>query len=256
MPKISELDLASALNVSNDDLLVLVDHETSSTRKIKVIELAAVIANILDIPLKKNVGEDLLTSYPLPRNRTLGTEVSVNGMSSTKLVDNYSVSEDSGQYTFTYTTHSLPNRFIVVAETPHIQNSVYNTVLFDTSAEITGSSTVTLCKPAGATKIKVYISSKTQSSFVYTLSDNETDCVIAVTSIPSSPTPTETPIVTPTPSPTAVDDGWIEATPTVTPTITTTPSVTPSNTPTNTPTISLSATTTPTATVTPSSGIA
>lgn len=254
MPKISELDLANALNVSNDDLLVLVDSETSSTRKIKVIELAAVIANILDIPLKKNIGEDLLTSYPLPRNRTLGTQVSVKGMPTAKLLDNYSVSEDSRQYTFTYNTYNLPNRFIVVAESPHIQNSVYNTILFDTSSEITGSSTVTLCKPAGATAIKIYISSQTQSSFSYTLTDNKTDCVIAVTSIPSSPTPTETPIVTPTPSPTAVNDGWIEATPTVTPTVTTTPSVTPSN----TPTISLSATptSTPTATVTPSSGIA
>jgi len=49
MPKISELVQATAANINNDDLLLIVDKKTQETKQIDILEFAKVIASILDI---------------------------------------------------------------------------------------------------------------------------------------------------------------------------------------------------------------
>ena len=275
MPKISELAIAQALDITNDDLLVVVDSENNGTKKVKIGDFIQVVASALGIDVKEDAGASLLPQdkVPFPSKQVCGTEVTRTGTALKRAYgDTYDVSAGEITITLAYNTYGIANRFTVIAETDsflgldNTAQQVSREVLFDTTEEITDNSTITICKPKGATRVVVYVTSTHASSHTYTLTCTDTQCVVATTPLPVSPTPTSTPAPTPTVTPTPRTGGYIAATPTatttptptisVTPTISPTISVTPTITPTisvsPTPTISVTPTVTPTLTPTPS----
>ena len=253
MPKISELSIAQSLDISNDDLLVIVDSETSTTRKIAIKDFAKVIAQILNITVDNDAGSNNPAPKPQPVEQVCGQ--TITRLNPDPLhIDAYTVSANEISLTFAYNTYNIGNRFTVIAESTSFVDATetYREVLFDTNDEVVANTSVTLCKPKGATKIVVYVKSGSSSSHSYTLTCTNNACSVSTTPIALTPTPTATPQVTPTVTPTLRDSGYIEATPTATPTSSPTPSITPSITPSTTPTISITPSTTPTISVTPS----
>ena len=257
MPKISDLNISLFSDISNEDSLLFVDSETSSTKQIKLKDLIKVIADSLDLKLKKDIGADLPKPIYGASQKTCGVPVSVSAMASDVAVDNFSVSPSEILLNFQYNTYNLPNRFVVVAE----KESFYSgskeetrELLYDTRDEVSGSATISLCKPAGFTSVKVYIMSSAKSSYTYTLSCTTNSCLFQTSKqFNVTPTPSSTPIASPTPTPSSRNAGYVAVslTPSVTATQTATPSVTPSISPTITPSNSVGATSTPTPTASP-----
>ncbi len=265
MPKISELAIAQALDITNEDLLVVVDSETNGTKKIRIGDFIQVVASALGIDVKEDASAGLLPQdkVPFPTKQTCGTTVTRTGTDLKRAYgDSYDVSPGEITITLAYNTYGIANRFTVIAETDsflgldNTAQEVSREILFDTTEEITDVSTITICKPKGASRVVVYVTSTHASSHTYTLTCTDTQCVVATTPLPVSPTPTSTPAPTPTVTPTSRNAGYIAATPTATttptPTISVTPTISPtiSVTPTVTPTVSVSPT--PTISVTPS----
>ena len=220
MPKISELEIANALDVNNDDLLVIVDRATSTTRQLPIREFAKVIANILNINIENDAGGNLAESVPDPIRRTCGTMVSRDYMPYKVLVDEYEVTADSVLLELSYNTFNIGNRITVVGESA----SGAGIKLYDTGREIsTGNATIniSICKPLGINTIKVYIRSEALASYEYVLTCTTTACDYV---------PTITPNITPTCSatPPATPDSTPNFTLTPTPTVTPTPSATSS----------------------------
>ncbi len=273
MPKISELAIAQALDITNDDLLVVVDSENNGTKKVKIGDFIQVVASALGIEMSEDAGASLLAQdkVPFPSKQVCGTEITRTGTALKRAYgDTYDVSPNAITITLAYNTYGIANRFTVIAEkdsflgTDNSAQEVVREVLFDTAEEITDTSTITICKPIGATRVVVYVTSTHASSHTYTLTCTDTECEVPRPSLPVTPTPTRTPAPTPTVTPTSRTAGYIAATPTATttptptisvtptisPTISVTPSITPtisaSPTPTVTPTISVTPTLTPT----------
>jgi hypothetical protein len=265
MPKISELAISQALDITNEDLLVVVDSETNGTKKIRIGDFIQVVASALGIELSEDAGGSFLPQdrIPFPSKQTCGTAVTRTGTALKRAYgDTYDVNAGAITITLAYNTYGIANRFTVIAEkdsflgTDNSAQEVFREVLFDTAEEITDTSTITICKPVGATRVVVYVTSTHASSHTYTLTCTDTECEVSRASLPVTPTPTSTPAPTPTVTPTSRSAGYIAATPTATttptPTISVTPTISPtiSVTPTVTPTVSVSPT--PTISVTPS----
>ncbi len=248
MPKISELSIAETLDVSNEDLLILVDKNTSETRKITVGDFVQVLANMLGIPVEDDAEDDNVNNYPRTSTQVCGQTVTRTNPEYKIYGDQYEVSDDAIELTFAYNAYAIASRFVVVARTEKSGIPGHkDEIIFDTGMR-SGSATVTLCKPVNANKVVVFISSDVSSSHSYTLTCTDTECKIQPTLVPVTATPTSTPAPTPTVTPTSRSLGYIAATPTATTTPTPTPSITPSI----TPTISVTPTLTPTISVTPS----
>ena len=247
MPKISELSIAETLDVSNEDLLILVDKNTNETRKITVGDFIQVIAHMLGVSVRDDAEDANVNDYPRTSTQTCGQTVTRTNPQYKIYGDQYEVSDDAIELTFAYNAYSIASRFVVVARTENSVGGYTDRILFDTGM-VSGSDTVTLCKPVNANKVVVFISSDVSSSHSYTLTCTDTACNIEPTQIPVTPTPTSTPAPTPTVTPTSRSLGYIAATPTSTTTPTPTPSITPSI----TPTISVTPSITPTISVTPS----
>ena len=249
MPKISELAVAQILDISNDDLLVIVDKQTSTTKKIAIKDFAYVIAEILNIDIEKDAGVDNPIANPDIVDRTCGDTVSPSSPGVMN-IDKYTVSPDEISLTFTYQAFSLSKSFSIVAESDSYTDgspATHREFLYSAKG-VSGGETIEICKPVGFNRVLVYVESPSASTYEYTLTCTDTACTIDPTSIAASPTPTSTPAPTPTVTPTARDAGYIAATPTAT--TTPTPTVTP--TVTVTPTISITPSVTPTISITPS----
>lgn len=232
MPKISELVQATAANINNDDLLLIVDKKTQETKQIDILEFAKVIASILDIKIKQDAGADRLERRPLPANRICGQKVSVDKMISVVMVDRFSFAGNSETITMNYNMSVEKKRITIVGR--YGKHSAGSIVLYDTEKGVSGPGSITFCKYVGITTVDIYIRSKSRSGFEYTLVCGGEECVQYNEPIITA-TPTATPYPTPTPTATQIDFSLVDPSPTPSPTPSLTPSLTPSITPSSTP---------------------
>jgi hypothetical protein len=247
MPKISELNVASAADINNDDLLIVVDKKTQQTKQITVLEFARVMASVLGINIQTDAGGDVLERRPLAVNRTCGTTVSVDRMASKVMIDQYLFDGRSETLSMTYDMKVEKKRITIVGK--YDKDDTSSILLYDTDKYVSDTGSFSFCKPTGMSAVEVYIRCETLSHFEYTLICTRSECDIYQDPA-ATPTTSSTPLATPTVTPTEVDFSVVDPTPTPSVTSSPTPSVTPSVTPTIslTPSVTSTYTAAPTAT--------